>query len=250
MHKGKGLITALPIRIGSMQLYIAIFDANGVLINPDPALNFISEKEYELFKENGLKLSKAQISKAWKSAVKVAKANPGPNALLEAHMEFFEILNIPQSLLKAYEEIDAESFKHYEPMEQGERDILRKIKRLGLYTTVLTDTIQNSASKKLMLANAGLAGIFDGIFVPNDTGHRKPEPEAYKAVLESFKAEPENAIFIGHEKDEIDGAKLLGIRTIAYKESIRSADYTANSFADIFHIIKGIKKGELSAASV
>lgn len=223
-----------------MQLYVAIFDANGVLLNPEPYKKYLMGKEQELFRKNGIKLTSAQISTAWKSVSK--GMGFGPGALLGVRLRFFEKLGIPKDILPEYEKIDREAFRHYGLMEPTERNVLRKIKTLGLYIAVLTDTVHTTTDKRLMLDSAGLGGMFDGIFVPNDTGHRKPDPEAYKAVLESFKADPENAIFISHEKDEIDGAKLLGIKTISYRERIKSADYIADSFDDIFHIIKDLKR--------
>jgi HAD superfamily hydrolase (TIGR01509 family) len=223
-----------------MQLYIAIFDVNGVLLDPEPQKKYFLSKELELFNKNGRKLSLTQINTAWKSAVR--GMGIGPEELLAARLRFLEKLGMPKSIIPELEALDKESFKHYTPMEPAEHEVLRKIKKLGVYIAALTDTIHTASDKKLMMEAAGLSNMIDGIFVPDDVGHRKPDPEAYKAVLESFKAEPENAIFIGHEADEIKGAKLLGITTISYKSNIKAADYAANSFNDIFHIIKELKR--------
>jgi HAD superfamily hydrolase (TIGR01509 family) len=46
-------------------------------------------------------------------------------------------------------------------------------------------------------------------------GYEKPHPKAYLAVLNYFKVKPEEAIFVWHDKEEMEGARKLGIRTIS-----------------------------------
>ncbi|MCL5102345.1 MAG: HAD family hydrolase [Candidatus Marsarchaeota archaeon] len=222
-----------------MQLYLAIFDIDGVLLDNAPFKKHFEQAELKMLAKHGIRISPAKMSAAWKRAS--FGMGFGPDELLAARMRLFETLKIPDELLGEYERIDRESFAYYKPMEPDMRNTLRKIKKLGVYLAALTDTVHSQDDKKFMLKSAGLGDVMDEVFVPMDTGYQKPASEAYKAVLENFKAEPENAIFVGHDKDEIDGAKLLGISTISYKHRVRSSDYHADSFVEIYKIIKALK---------
>ncbi|MGC8623550.1 MAG: HAD family hydrolase [Candidatus Micrarchaeia archaeon] len=74
-----------------------------------------------------------------------------------------------------------------------------------------------SAELKPLLEKLGIAQYIDAIFVSSEIRHEKPEREAYEAVLKKFAAVPADSVFVGHDKEEPAGARMLGIRTISYR---------------------------------
>ncbi|EQD30898.1 HAD-superfamily hydrolase, subfamily IA, variant 3 [mine drainage metagenome] len=126
-------------------------------------------------------------------------------------------------------------------MEPGIRSTLERLKGLGLTLSILTETVHSKESKEIMLEAAGLSGIFDHIFVPMDTGSRKPNARAYLAVIEHYKVKPSDALFVGHDKDELDGARAVGISSVSYRGD-RDGDYYASTFDEIFDLVKGLKE--------
>lgn len=55
---------------------------------------------------------------------------------------------------------------------------------------------------------------FEGVFSSPDMQTRKPEKEAYQIVLDHFKVEPAQTLFLDDNAENIAGAEKLGIRTI------------------------------------
>ena len=107
---------------------------------------------------------------------------------------------------------------------------------------VLSDSVHSNKIKSAMLKNKGIDKFFDAVFCSCDIGYQKPEREAYFTVLNRFKAKPEEAIFIGHSKDEIEGARKYKIKTIAIDwDKGTKSDFYVKKFSEIPKILKKIK---------
>ncbi|MCL5404291.1 MAG: HAD family hydrolase [Candidatus Marsarchaeota archaeon] len=223
-----------------MQLYIAVFDFEGMLVDPQPAADYISKEAARLFSENGLKITRKDFEKELEKAI-----NSTDSAAADArsyHAKLFSRLHIPISLLGSYERICEKSYSHYSMVEQNERIALQKVKRLGFYMAVLTNTMHSHSDIEAILRQTGLDGIFDMVFVPSETGYAKPDIGAYRAVLDYYKAEPENAVFIASQKYEIDGAKLAGMLTVSYGTKFKSSDYAVQNFQELMELLRSIKR--------
>ncbi|MEM0154462.1 MAG: HAD family hydrolase [Methanothrix sp.] len=223
-----------------MPLYVAVFDANGVLLDTKRMIKYFQKGIEALLKSEKIPVKAQALKKEWASIV--AEMDFSNGSLQSAREELFQRLDIPMRLLPKYSDIDRDSLAYCDPSEPGLKDNIQKIKRLGFYTVVLSDTVHSKSELGIMLNSAGIGGLFDEIVVPTDTGYLKPSREAYLASLEQFKADPESAVFIGHEADEIRGAKLIGMLTFSYKEKIKEADYTIKDFKELFEILKRMKK--------
>ena len=63
-------------------------------------------------------------------------------------------------------------------------------------------------------ALADTLALFDGVFVSNTLGLRKPEPDAFRAVCERIGASPDTVLFFDDTQENLDGAAALGITAI------------------------------------
>ena len=223
-----------------MSLYVAVFDANGVLIDTKRMLGRFQKGIGALFKSEKIPVNAQALNKEWKSIA--ANIDFSSGSLQSAREELFQRLDIPMRLLARYSEVDKDSLAYCDPSEPGLKDSIQKIKRLGFYTVVLSDTLHSKSEMELMLSSAGIGGLFDEVVVPADTGYAKPSKEAYMAALEPFRADPESAIFVGHNAEEIRGAKLFGMLTFSYKEKIKEADYYIKNFNELFATLRKMKK--------
>jgi len=107
---------------------------------------------------------------------------------------------------------------------------------------LLSDTVHSLATKLELLRRLGLKKDehYDEVFLSNSMGYAKPHPRAYEIVLSRFKAKPHETLFVGHDEDEIEGAKRLGIRTISFK-GCRGADFYIEDLREVLSIAKALK---------
>jgi HAD superfamily hydrolase (TIGR01509 family) len=84
--------------------------------------------------------------------------------------------------------------------------------------------------------------IFDELFSSYNIGYKKPQRKAFFIVLKHFKVKPSEAVFVGHSKDEIKGARKFKIKTIAIRwDKGTKSDYYVKSFKEIPKILEKIK---------
>lgn len=70
-----------------------------------------------------------------------------------------------------------------------------------------------------------LSRFLEWSFVSCRTGHRKPEPAAYRTALESLAIPPERALFVDDREVNCEGARALGIEALRFEgaEKLRAA---------------------------
>jgi len=106
------------------------------------------------------------------------------------------------------------------------KEVLNKLKRKKLKIIILTDSPNESCYLKLLLGKIGLLKYFEEVFSSHDLGMEKPH--GFKCF--TFLKNQYDVYFLGHDDDEIIGAKKYKFKTIGLK----------NSNADI--IIRNIKE--------
>ncbi len=216
---------------------LIVFDAEHVIYSADEQIKFFnSQLTSFLKKHNPEMLSTSQT--IWKSiGISVLT---GKITMLEAHKRFLSELNIPEDLIEEYERFDKESLKYVKLMEPEIREQLLKLKSEGYLLTILSDTGHTSRTKKEILESLGLGEVFDKIFVSSEVKHMKPDKEAYLAVLNSMGISPNEAIFVGHDREELEGAEKVGIISISYKGD--RADFQVDNFKQIVEFVDTCNK--------
>ncbi|MFA4946092.1 MAG: hypothetical protein WC607_00935 [Candidatus Micrarchaeia archaeon] len=62
-------------------------------------------------------------------------------------------------------------------------------------------------------------------------------------MLRRFKAKPNEAVFVAHARDELDGARRLGITTLAFRpDKGAHGDFETDDFRAIPGIVKRLEK--------
>jgi putative hydrolase of the HAD superfamily len=111
---------------------------------------------------------------------------------------------------------------------------LRELKRQGFLLGIITDTALSPTIKLEWFEKAGFGNVWDSIISSKEMGVRKPNPEIYRAALGQFGVVPHRAVFVGHKKSELDGAKDIGMQTIAFNyEQDVLADFYVEQFSDL-----------------
>ncbi len=119
----------------------------------------------------------------------------------------------------------------------GVRQTLLELKRLGFLLGIVTDTANPIFVKLGWFEQGGFEHVWDSIISSQEIGVRKPDPGIYEAALQQMGVTPDQAIFIGHKISELNGAKAVGMRTVAFNyEKNAQADFYLQHFTDLLKL--------------
>lgn len=113
-------------------------------------------------------------------------------------------LKIPIKLVNQYEIL--KWWKNPDPLLKVTFKDLRKLKyRIAILTdsALPSDVIRDQLSF--------VSSYIDAIVSSRDVGAMKPDKRMYTSVLSELNLQPEKSLFIGHEKEELDGALRIGM---------------------------------------
>ncbi|MBM4295108.1 MAG: HAD family hydrolase [Deltaproteobacteria bacterium] len=110
--------------------------------------------------------------------------------------------------------------------------------RPGCFTALATN---RSTTTRAVLIYHGLEDYFDLVVSAQDVSRPKPDPEAFGRILNHFRLQPEEAIYIGDSRVDEEFARRSGVRLVAYRNPELSAAYYLDSFAQGPDLIKELR---------
>jgi len=117
---------------------------------------------------------------------------------------------------------------------EGVRETLIALKESGYLLGVITDTANPVHVKLSWFESGGFGNVWDSIISSQEVGMEKPDPKIYMAALQQLGLKADQAVFIGHSPEELEGARNCGIKTIAFNyEDPTEAEYHIENFADL-----------------
>lgn len=126
----------------------------------------------------------------------------------------------------------------------GVADTLAELHRRGIKLGVLSDTESREPRVRQRLAALGIVDFFAAVVTSADIGYVKPMREAYAAALDRLGVEKQAAAFVGHDEEELAGAKAFGLATIAYNYAPGApADYYLGQFSDLLALATALADG-------
>ena len=119
----------------------------------------------------------------------------------------------------------------------GGRAAMSGLKQRGFILGIVTDTMYPLEWKMNWLAAVGVAEFVDVVACSTVVGAHKPNPEIYLNALRQAKMQPVEAAFVGHDAGELEGARRVGMQTVAvnYNPGAK-ADYYAKSLVDLLNV--------------
>jgi HAD superfamily hydrolase (TIGR01549 family)/HAD superfamily hydrolase (TIGR01509 family) len=120
---------------------------------------------------------------------------------------------------------------------EGVPETILKLKEMQYLLGIITDTAFIFSRKLSWFKNFGFGHVWDCVISSKEIGIRKPAPVMYEKALEQTGLKPHEALFVGHKKSELDGAKSVGLTTVAYNydEDVK-ADYYLHNFSDLLSL--------------
>jgi putative hydrolase of the HAD superfamily len=120
---------------------------------------------------------------------------------------------------------------------EGVAETLCSLKEAGFLLGVITDTALPVYVKLAWFERAGFGDVWDSIISSRELRIRKPDPKIYRVSLQQLRVSASQAIFVGHKSSELDGAKTIGMGTIAFNyDKDARADYYIERFSDLLTV--------------
>lgn len=86
--------------------------------------------------------------------------------------------------------------------------------------TSLAICTNRATSMDMIIEDFGLTGYFEYVMTASQVTNPKPHPEPLLKVLDYFKVEPEEALFIGDGEVDMQSANSAGVPFISYKSHL------------------------------
>jgi 2-phosphoglycolate phosphatase len=112
-----------------------------------------------------------------------------------------------QQTMRHWPEVLATSVRVFPGLE----DTLHRLRAAGIRMAICTGSRGESF---LPLERAGLMEYFDPIITANDVRRPKPHPDGLQICLERLGCKPEEAVYVGDSRHDIDAARAAGMRAI------------------------------------
>lgn len=127
------------------------------------------------------------------------------------------------------ESLDYADFIHHMQMEPDLPDFLKLIKP-HLQTAISTN---RTTTMDMVLDTFELRHWFDQVVTALDAGRPKPAPDGLLMILEHFKVQPDEVIYIGDSTVDRDHCANVGVDLIAFKNKDLEAKYHVENFMSI-----------------
>lgn len=107
----------------------------------------------------------------------------------------------------------------------GAAETVLELKKRGFLMGIITDTALSISKKLAWFDEYGFGSLWDLVISSREMGVRKPAACMYEQALAQAGVSPFQAVFVGHKPSELDGARAVGLGTIAlYYEPGCAAD--------------------------
>lgn len=119
----------------------------------------------------------------------------------------------------------------------GAADTIIQLKAQGFLLGIITDTAMPFSKKLEWFDQHGFGRLWDSVISSKDIGICKPSPTLYQMALDQTGVTPEQAVFVGHKTSELEGAKAIGLKTIAFNcDPDADADFYIDQIGDLLQV--------------
>jgi HAD superfamily hydrolase (TIGR01509 family) len=131
----------------------------------------------------------------------------------------------------------------------GVAETLQALKAQGFLLGMVTNTAIPIHIKLDWFESGGFGDVWDSVVSSLELRVRKPDPRIYLEALNQLGLPPDEVAFVGHSASELNGARAVGLRTIAFNhEPGTAADHHLESFSDLLGLALHELQAEPAAA--
>lgn len=184
-------------------IHAVIFDLGGVLLRTD-------DPQPRTALAERLGLTRSALENIIFNNPVALRAEQGQATPDQVWMEIARLLDLP---FEQMPEINRQFFGG----DRVDFSLIALIQRLRpTYTTALLSNTWNVHLENTLRESLKITDTFDVIISSAAEEIAKPDPRIYQIALEKVKSQPEEAVLVDDNVDNIEGAAALGIRTIRF----------------------------------
>lgn len=187
-----------------------IFDVGDILFESKQSRIDILDS---ILKKFGIRTTRVEIWNVWNMFK--FDALIGKISHREAEDDFLKYFmkGVWNSAIKILQDVDS---KRKYVLFPCVKNTLKNLKKKGFRTGALTDSTYTAENRRALYQKLGINEYLDFVVSSHDIHAVKPDPKAFKAILKKMKAKRLESVFVGHAKDELDGARRFGLVTIGF----------------------------------
>jgi 2-haloacid dehalogenase len=183
-----------------------IFDLGGVLVDWDP--EYMYTKIFGQDQQTMKWFLQHVCTNEWNMEQDAGRTfKEGTDLLLQQYPQY-------EAWIRAF-------FDRWDEMLKGEiHDTVMMLKKLNSLNEKKLYALTNWSAETFPIAKRRFSflKIFEGIVVSGQENTRKPFPEIYHIVLNRYKLQAENCLFIDDNPDNIETASRMGMAVIHFKD--------------------------------
>ncbi len=120
---------------------------------------------------------------------------------------------------------------------EGVPETIHALKAMGFILGIITDTAMPFTRKLNWFEEHGFGRVWDVVISSKEIGARKPAPSMYEEAILQTGLKAEEAVFVGHKTHELEGARAIGFKTIAFNyDADAPADVYIDNFGDLLKL--------------
>lgn len=170
------------------------------------------------------------------------KVYNGETSYSRGFTDFLDHLRLPDS--DGFMKLSFEKKVHFEQTRSlfdGVKKTLADLKGRNIANVVITDNeLSENEVRKSVVERHGINHLIDRVITSLDVGVLKPDPMIFKIALDSVSVKDEEALFVAHDKDEIAGARAIGLKVVEFNNYLglnTDADIRIDSFRQILDFV-------------
>ncbi len=139
-----------------------------------------------------------------------------------------------EEILSYCRKLDFKDFNRYLKVQDGLVDFLEYLK--PRYKTAIATN--RTVSMEMVLKEFDLQDYFDLVVTAEDVKKPKPHPETIEKILDRFKMNPKEVLFIGDSEVDKQLADNTGVIFISYKNPELGGKYQVENFKEIRELLE------------
>lgn len=182
-----------------MKIKNVVFDIGNVLVKWSPY-----EVLEQLFPQKGAKELYQQMRPIW------IDLNLGKLTEQEAILGYQDLLNVPEKQLADLMQL----LKTSQTSLPGSLELLKKLHAGNVPLYSITDNVKEIMEYHRL--NSNFLHYFSGIAVSAEIGILKPNEKIYRYLLEQYKLDPAESVFIDDLMTNVEGARAVGMHAFQF----------------------------------